>query len=194
MFNEFIEKKQAKKFNDELIDATKGYSQLMQIETDHGDQIFKIVINPDSKKTICFVGGSEKSGSSVILEFIKNKFHVPKSKKLILLPLAKNHHIKDIFDAIKDDYMILFCDFQETQTSNWSCHTELKDLANDLTSLAKKYFNISDYENESSELENKICVENGISYIVVKIPGKTSTTKLKEYGNKMMKLIINSAQ
>jgi hypothetical protein len=91
MFLEFVNRKKAKKFNDDLILATEGRADLMQIGDENNDQIFKVVINPKAKRTICFIAGlhgDEEGGPYGVLSFLKSNFYVPKHKKVVLIPLA----------------------------------------------------------------------------------------------------------
>lgn len=91
MFLEFINRKKAKKFNEDLIRLTEGKADLAQIGTEQGDQIFKVVINPAARKTICFVAGihgDEEAGPLGTLAYLEGNFHVPKHKRVIFIPLA----------------------------------------------------------------------------------------------------------
>lgn len=91
MFLEFVNKKKAKAFNERLIKSVEGRANLMQIGTEGSDQIFKIVINPDAKRTICFVAGlhgDEEGGPYGALSYLESDFYVPKNKKVIIIPLA----------------------------------------------------------------------------------------------------------
>ena len=91
MFLEFVNKKRAKKFNEDLIHATEGKMDLMQIGTEKNEQIFKVVINPNAKKTICFIAGihgDEHGGPYGALSFLEGDFHVPSHKRVIIIPLA----------------------------------------------------------------------------------------------------------
>jgi hypothetical protein len=173
MFNEFVNNKESLQFNKELIDVTNGYGDLTQIGISDDEQIFKLVINPKAKKTICFIAGihgDEKGGPYGVIEYIKSKPHVPKNKKLIIIPLANpygfkknkrecadgvdmNRHFMDeelkgnckiIWDGIKDENISLLHTLHEDpDLKSWYCYyTEHKQIAEDLRELAKKYFPI----------------------------------------------------
>lgn len=91
MFLEFVNRKRAKKFNEDLIRVTEGKFNLSQIGTQNGEQIFKVVINPNAKKTICFIAGihgDEQAGPYGALSFLESDFHVPSHKRVIIIPLA----------------------------------------------------------------------------------------------------------
>jgi hypothetical protein len=91
MFLEFVNRKKAKKFNEDLIRLTEGKCDLMQIGTENNQQIFKVVINPNAKRTICFVAGihgNEEAGPYGVLSFFESGFHVPSHKRVIIIPLA----------------------------------------------------------------------------------------------------------
>lgn len=91
MFLEFVNRKKAKKFNEDLIHATEGKFDLIQIGTDKSEQIFKVVINPNAKRTICFIAGihgDEHGGPYGALSFLESDFHVPSHKRVIIIPLA----------------------------------------------------------------------------------------------------------
>lgn len=91
MFLEFVNRKKAEKFNENVIKAVKGRASLMQIGVEGSDQIFKIVINPDAKRTVCFVAGlhgDEEGGPLGALSFLESNFHVPTNKRVIIIPLA----------------------------------------------------------------------------------------------------------
>lgn len=91
MFLEFVNRKRAKKFNEDLVQATEGKCDLTQIGTKDNEQIFKVVINPNAKKTICFIAGlhgDEQAGPYGVLEFLRSGYHVPSHKRVILIPLA----------------------------------------------------------------------------------------------------------
>lgn len=172
MFNEFIERKESAKFNDDIVEFSKNYAEVSEIGDDDGEKMFKLVINPDANKTICFVAGlhgDEKGGPYGVLEFIKSKFYVPKRKKVVILPLV-NHNgfnrdkrrnangvdinrqfsesvegqAKNVWDAIKDENMIILHTLHEDpRLKSWYCyHTNLYDIAKELRTLAKEYFPI----------------------------------------------------
>lgn len=152
MFNEFVNNKESLQFNKDLIEASEGYGELTQIGTSDGEQIFKLVINPKAKKTLCCVAGlhgDEKGGPYGVLEFIKSKPYVPKHKKLVLIPLANPHgfkrnkrwcadgvdmnrHFMDeelkgdckiVWDAIKDENMSLLHSLHEDgRIKSWYCY------------------------------------------------------------------------
>jgi len=91
MFLEFVNRKRAKKFNEDLIRATEGKSDLMQIGTEKDEQIFKVVINPKAKQTICFIAGihgNEQAGPYGVLSFLESGYQVPSHKRVIIIPLA----------------------------------------------------------------------------------------------------------
>jgi len=173
MFNEFVNKKESLQFNKDLIEASNGYGELTEIGTSDGEQIFKFVLNPKAKKTICCIAGihgDEKGGPYGALEFIKSKPHVPKNKRLIIIPLANpygfkrnkrlcadgvdmNRHFMDeelkgdcktIWDSIKDENISLLHTLHEDpDLKSWYCYyVEYKQIAEDLRELAKKYFPI----------------------------------------------------
>jgi hypothetical protein len=173
MFLEFIKHKNADKFNQDLIDITKGRMDLLQIGTEKSHQIFKVVINPDAKRTVCFIAGlhgDEEGGPYGVLEFLKSDFHVPKNKKVVIIPLANpvgfkkgkrengadkdiNRHFLDkeltdecrcIWDAIKDENVELLHTLHEDPglETFYLYYTHHKELAEDLRELARKYFNI----------------------------------------------------
>lgn len=152
MFNEFVNNKESLQFNKDLIEASKDYGELIQIGTSDGEQIFKLVINPKAKKTLCCVAGlhgDEKGGPYGVLEFIKSKPYVPKHKKLVIIPLANpygfkrdkrwcadgvdmNRHFMDdeligdckiVWDAIKDENMSLLHTLHEDgRIKSWYCY------------------------------------------------------------------------
>lgn len=91
MFLEFVNRKKAEKFNEDVINAAKGRANLMQIGVEGGDQIFKLVINPEAKRTVCFIAGihgDEVAGPLGVLSFLESNFHVPANKRVIIIPLA----------------------------------------------------------------------------------------------------------
>lgn len=91
MFLEFVNRKKAKKFNEDLIHSTEGKCDLLQIGTQEGEQIFKLVINPKAKKTICFIAGihgNEQAGPYGVLSFLESGYQVPRNKRVIIIPLA----------------------------------------------------------------------------------------------------------
>lgn len=91
MFLEFVNRKKAEKFNEDLVKATEGCADLMQIGLKEDEQIFKVVINPDAKRTVCFMAGlhgDEEGGPYGALAFLESKFQVPKNKRVIIVPLA----------------------------------------------------------------------------------------------------------
>jgi hypothetical protein len=174
MFLEFVNKKTAKKFNEDLLEAAKDH-QITQIGLDDDKQIFKIVINPDAKRTVCFIAGlhgNEKAGPLGALEFLKSGFHIPKNKKVIVIPLANptgfeantrenadkvdlNRHFLDkklkdeckcLWDAIKDEKIdLLHTLHEDPDLSSFYCYfTHDQELAENLRELATKYFKIYD--------------------------------------------------
>lgn len=173
MFLEFVNRKRVKKFNEDLITATENYANLMQIGTEMDQQIFKIVINPDAKRTVCFMAGlhgDEEGGPYGVLKFLESKFHVPKNKRVIIIPLANptgfenkkrenadnidiNRHflkkeLKDeckcLWDALKNENIDLFHTLHEDPDLKtfYLYYTHHKELAEDLRELATKYFDI----------------------------------------------------
>ncbi len=188
MFLEFMRRKNADKFNDELIEATKGRTDLIQIGTQDGHQIFKAVINPDGKHCVCFIAGlhgNEEGGPYGVLEFLKTDFHVPKHKKVVLIPLANptgfrngtrkngddrdiNRHFLDkelkdeckcIWDAIKEENVELLHTLHEDPglKTFYLYYTHHKELAEDLRELATKYFKIYGRdEREPLEKDHKL--------------------------------------
>jgi predicted deacylase len=142
MFLEFVNNKKAKNFNEDLAKATNGYCELMQIGTKDQEQIFKVVINPNAKKSICFVSGlhgNEEGSSEGVLAFLKDRPFIHKNKRVIIIPLANptglnkgtrknadnvdiNRHFLDdilndeckyIWDALKEDKINLLCSLHE---------------------------------------------------------------------------------
>lgn len=91
MFLEFVNRKKAKKFNEDLIRLTEGKGDLTQIGVENNQQVFKLVINPNAKKTICFIAGihgNEEAGPYGVLSFLESGFKVPSHKRAIFIPLA----------------------------------------------------------------------------------------------------------
>jgi predicted deacylase len=91
MFLEFVNRKKAKKFNEDLIRLTEGKCDLMQIGVENNQQVFKVVINPNAKRTICFIAGihgNEEAGPYGVLSFLESGFHVPNNKRVIIIPLG----------------------------------------------------------------------------------------------------------
>lgn len=173
MFNEFVNNRETFQFNKDLVEACKGYGQLTEIGESDGESVFKLVLNPNAKKTICFIAGlhgNEKGGPYGVLEFIKNKTHVPKSKKVVIIPLANpygfkrnqrfcadgfdmNRHFMDdeligdckiLWEGIKHENIALLHTLHEDpRIKSWYCyHIEHKQIAEDLRELARKYFPI----------------------------------------------------
>jgi predicted deacylase len=170
MFLEFVNRKRAKKFNEDLIHATDGKCDLQQIGS---EQIFKIVINPNAKKTICFIAGihgNEQAGPYGVLSFLESGFHVPSHKRVIIIPLGNpygfeknkrenadnediNRHFlekelkgecKVLWDALKHEDIDLLHTLHEDPSTEkfYLYYTHHKELAKDLVELATKYFDI----------------------------------------------------
>lgn len=176
-FNSFIKNKKIKKYNDQIMDICKekGYD-ILQIGVVESHQIFKIIINPNADRTICFVGGihgDESAGPLGILKLLEN-FYVPKNKKIIIIPIVnpsgyesdsrENSDGIDInrefykkegaeeaeitWNAIKDEDLILLHTLHEDpgQKDFYLYYTDHKEIAKDLCELGKKYFNIKSTE------------------------------------------------
>jgi hypothetical protein len=185
MFLEFVSKRTTKKFNEDLLEVAKEY-QITQIGLNDDQQIFKIVINPDAKRTVCFIAGlhgNEEAGSYGVLEFLKSDFHVPKNKRVIIIPLANptgfeadkrknsddidiNRHFLDkdlkdeckcLWDAIKDEKIELLHTLHEDPDLNsfYCYYTHNQDIAENLRELATKYFKIYS-KSERPPLENDV--------------------------------------
>jgi len=141
-FQEFRGKKKYHEFTDKLVEATKGYADLMQVGAIDEYQIFKVVINPEAKRTIVFMAGlhgDEPAPCWGILKFLESKFHVPENLRVVILPLCnpvgfvrntrQNAEGKDINrqffnddlsgeakairDAVEDEKMIFLCTLHE---------------------------------------------------------------------------------
>lgn len=249
MFLEFVNKKNAEKFNQDLIDATEGRGDLMQIGTERSHQIFKLVINPEAKKTLCFVAGlhgNEEGGPFGVLEFLKSDFHVPKNKRVIFIPLANpegfkngtrengddidiNRHFLDkelkdeckcVWDAIKDENIELLHTLHEDPTfrSFYCYYTHNKDIAEDLKTLAKKYFDIYNKSHKppteedwnilygdrifdgliplphevTGTLEDKMLLEKRVPYITTESPGKAKLKDRAEFNKNAIKMVIHA--
>jgi predicted deacylase len=174
MFLEFINRKKAKKFNEDLIKAAEGRADLTPI----GGEMFKIVINPKAQRTICFVAGlhgDEEAGPYGVLSFLESKFHVPSHKRVILIPLANpsgfekgtrenaddedinrnflekelKNECKIIWDALKHESIDLLHTLHEDYEAKlfYLYYTHHKQLAEDLREMATQYFNIEDTKN-----------------------------------------------
>lgn len=203
MFNEFIEKKESEKFNDDVIKATRGYCQLTQIGLDEDNQIFKVIINPDAKKTICFVTGDGrgKGGPYGVLEFLKNRIYIPERKKVVILPLTNpvsfnesSRNEDDLLQALQDDKLVILCVIKEDSDALALAlnHMHLKELANDLKDLAQRYFSVSVDKPSPNSLEKKIYEDKAVPYLIIDLPGKAPLQKRTEFTKNAIKLVINS--
>lgn len=249
MFSEYLKRKESEKFNDDLIAATNGYGELIQIGTEEGKQIFKFTLNPDAKRCVCFVAGlhgNEKGGPYGALEFLKSQLYVPKTRKVIIIPLANpvgfnkntrengddkdiNRHFLDdalsdeckcIWNALKDENIDLLHTLHEDPglKSYYCYYTHHKELAEDLKTLAKKYFDIynkshrppeEDDENKlygdeiidgliplphgiTGTLEDKFLLHRGVPYITTESPGKMPLRKRIEFNKNAIKMTIQS--
>jgi hypothetical protein len=135
-FESFQQKRRAEEYNERLIKATEGYAELAQCGTAGNEQIFKVVINPDAKRTVCFIAGlhgNEPAGPLGALKFLEEKIYVPKTKRVVIIPLVNptgwnantreteegndlnrmfldkdlKGECKYIWDAIKDDDILM---------------------------------------------------------------------------------------
>ena len=172
-FEEFTQSKKCEEFTYRLTEAARGYADFMQIGVVDAHQIFKVVINPEGKRTVAFVAGlhgDEPGGPMGVLKFIENKPYIPKTKRVVIIPLAnptgfllntrktKNgvdlnrEFLKDeltgeceiIWNALKDeDLNMLHTIHEDTSLSTFYLYyTHDKKLANDIKDLAKKYFKL----------------------------------------------------
>jgi predicted deacylase len=173
-FETFHKQRRVKAYNESLASAIEGYANLSQIGTVDGEQIYKIVINPEGWKTVCFISGihgDEPAGPLGVLKFLEERVHVPRTKRVVILPLVnptgiingtrKNGEDKDInrgfldddldgeckqvWDAIKDEKVSLLHTLHEDPEVKdfYLYYTDDRLLAEDIRGLASKFFSIS---------------------------------------------------
>jgi hypothetical protein len=172
-FESFTNKRRAEEYNKRLAEAVEGYADMMQIGSVGNQQIFKVVVNPDARRTVCFIAGlhgNEPAGPLGVLRFIEEKIHVPRTKRLVILPLVNptgwennsretsegvdlNRRFLDkeltgeckyVWDAIKDDEILFLHTLHEDPDLKefYAYYTHDKQLAEDVRELASKYFPI----------------------------------------------------
>lgn len=176
-FEEFTQTRNCEDFTQQIIDATEGYAELTQIGVVDDHQIFKVVINPEGKRTVAFVAGlhgDEPGGPVGVLEFLKERPYIPKTKRVVIIPLAnptgykantrKNKddvdinrkfnekeltgEAKAIWEALEDEDLTVFHSLHEDPDLSkfYLYYTHNKKLAEDMRDLARKYFKI--YEKD----------------------------------------------
>ncbi len=178
-FESFVGKKVADDYNERLIAAVKGYGDLMQIGIVENKPIFKVVLNPEAHNNVCFIAGlhgNEPSGPLGVLKFLEDKPHIPRSKRVIFIPLANptgyelntrenssrvdinrafyekplKGEAKAIWESLdeEDDMEILHTLHEDPDASKFYVYySDNKDLAVELRDLAKKYFKIETKED-----------------------------------------------
>lgn len=247
-FQEFRGKKKYHEFTEKLAELTKGYADLMQVGAIDEYQIFKVVINPNAKRTIIFLAGlhgDEPAPCWGVLKFLETKFHIPSDLRIVILPLcnpvgfikgirqnAKGDDInrqffnddlsgeaKAIHDAVEDEKAIFLCTLHEDPSlhSFYLYYTKHKELAEDLRSLAQKYFSIygkdkrDPIDGEKQELYNDkvydgliplphtrrggiedIIYEKGVPYITTETPGKALLKDRVDFVAKAIRMVIHA--
>lgn len=161
-FKNFVDKKEADELNDKIIKASENYAQLMQVDSKDEKQVFKLVINPDAEKTVIFIADGEPAAYG-ILEFLENKIHIPKSKKVILFPLVYN------IEEVKDSGLMVIL----SEGEKFRCNVDA------IKPLAKKYFAIGEDLDSSQN-------------IVIELPKNASLNKKKKFNKDVIKLIIHN--
>jgi hypothetical protein len=203
-FESYVNRKEAQDYNEKLAKATEGYGNLMQIGVSDNKQLFKIVINPDSKRTICFVAES-LSGSLGLLNFLEKQYYVPKTKKIIIIPLITKKsnffdkpledEAKIIWESIENEKIELFTSFQEDDQFYVYFNND-RELAEDLIYLAKNYFKkvnlVPPPYKHQKNIEDRI-TDMGISCITTKVPTEAKLDKKIEYFSKSVRMVINGA-
>ena len=154
----------------------------MQIGVTDDEQIWKVVINPKGQRTVAFVAGlhgNEPGGPVGVLEFLRQKFYVPKDKKVIIVPLAnptgfKNkdrktkdgedlnrryltNHLKGeernaVWKALEDEDLSLLHTLHEAPGIGafFIYYSHHRQIVEDIVTLAKKYFPIHPTEKAAS--------------------------------------------
>ena len=177
-FESFVNKQKVEKYNQDLINICKNKDyDLLQIGVVDKHQIFKITINPEASKTICFISGihgDEPAGPMGILKFLE-KTHVSKNKKIIIIPLVNptgfeinTRENKDNIDINREFFKKEKCQEAEIVIkalrkekpsilvtlhedpglkSFYLYYTDHKKLSEELREVAKGYFKIYDKEN-----------------------------------------------
>lgn len=141
-FEEFSQVRNSENFTKRFVKAAEGYADLMQVGVVDDHQVFKVVINPDGKRTVAFVAGlhgNEPGGPEGVVKFLEEHPYVPSSKKVVIIPLLnptgyvtnqrRNDDNKDInrqffkkplsgeakiaWDALKDEDLDLFHSLHE---------------------------------------------------------------------------------
>jgi predicted deacylase len=142
LFQEFTGKKDYQEFTDRLVKTCEGYADIMQIGAVDEFQIFKVVINPDAKRTIVFLAGLHGDESAPvfgILKFLEAKPRISEDLRIVMIPLCNpvgfvknkreggdgkdmnrkfyNDDIsgesKYLHDALKDEKVIFLCTLHE---------------------------------------------------------------------------------
>jgi len=94
-FAEYIERKNCfAAFSDRLLQVAKdqGYNLEVAGADGHGNNIYRVILNPDGRDTVAFIGGihgDEKAGPLAILNFLH---HPPQTDfRVLLLPVVNPH-------------------------------------------------------------------------------------------------------
>lgn len=169
-FESFVGKKKVEDYNTRLLQTKHAVSEIGVVEN---HKMYKVVINPDATKTIGFIAGihgDEPAGPLGVLKLLESNFHFPKSRKVVIIPLANpsgyeqgtrdnyegidinrqfdEKQLKDeckiIWDALKNEGIELLHTLHEDDDLEefYLYHTEKDELAGDLRDLATKYFSV----------------------------------------------------